>query len=67
MDAKNQIAALASRLIEDGDHLMLDDSSTSLYLAKKLKEKKNLTVADLLKKFEEASGGELANDRMMLN
>ena len=44
VDAKNQIAALASRLIEDGDHLMLDDSSTSLYLAKKLKEKKNLTV-----------------------
>ena len=30
-------------------------------------EKKNLTVADLLKKIEEASGGELANDRMMLN
>ena len=44
VDAKNQIAAIASRLIEDGDHLMLDDSSTSLYLAKKLKEKKNLTV-----------------------
>ena len=44
VEAKNQIAALASRLIEDGDHLMLDDSSTSLYLAKKLKEKKNLTV-----------------------
>ena len=37
VDAKNQIAALASRLIEDGDHLMLDDSSTSLYLAKKLR------------------------------
>ena len=44
VEAKNQIAAIASRLIEDGDHLMLDDSSTSLYLAKKLKEKKNLTV-----------------------
>lgn len=29
-------------------------------------EKKNLKVADLLKKFEEASGGEFANDRMML-
>lgn len=28
--------------------------------------KKNLKVADLLKKFEEASGGEFANDRMML-
>lgn len=28
-------------------------------------EKKNLKVADLLKKFEEASGGEFANDRML--
>ena len=30
-------------------------------------EKKNLKVADLLLKFEEASGGEFANDRMMLS
>lgn len=29
-------------------------------------EKKNLQVADLLAKFEEVSGGELANDRMLL-
>lgn len=29
-------------------------------------EKKKLTVADLLSKFEEASGNEFANDRMML-
>lgn len=29
--------------------------------------KKNLQVSDLLKKFEEASGGEFANDRMMLS
>ena len=29
-------------------------------------EKKSLTVADLLQKFEEVSGGELANDRMLL-
>ena len=29
-------------------------------------EKKNLTVEDLLRKFAEASGEELANDRMML-
>lgn len=29
-------------------------------------EKKNLTVDDLLKKFEQASGEEFANDRMML-
>lgn len=31
------------------------------------KEKQSLTVKDLLEKFEEASGGELANDRMLLN
>mgnify|MGYP002641416957 CR=1 FL=1 len=30
-------------------------------------EKKKLQVSDLLKKFEQASGGEFANDRMMLN
>lgn len=30
-------------------------------------EKHSLTVADLLQKFEEVSGGELANDRMLLS
>ena len=30
-------------------------------------EKKNLKVAELLAKFEEVSGGEFANDRMMLS
>ena len=30
-------------------------------------EKKNLKVEDLLAKFEEVSGGEFANDRMMLS
>ena len=30
-------------------------------------EKKSLTVPDLLQKFEEASGGELTNDRMLLS
>lgn len=43
-DAKNAIAALVAGLIQDGDHLMLDDSSTALYIAKQLKTKKNLTV-----------------------
>ena len=31
------------------------------------KEKRSLTVPDLLQKFEEVSGGELANDRMLLS
>lgn len=30
-------------------------------------EKKRLEVSDLLKKFEQASGGEFANDRMLLS
>ena len=30
-------------------------------------EKKSLTVPDLLQKFEEVSGGEFANDRMLLS
>ena len=30
-------------------------------------EKKKLKVSDLLEKFEQASGGNFANDRMMLS
>lgn len=31
------------------------------------KEKSSLTIADLLKMFEQASGNEFANDRMLLS
>jgi len=44
VDAKRSIAMEVASIVEDGDHIMLDDSSTSLYIAKQLKEKKNLTV-----------------------
>ena len=44
VEAKNTIAELVAEFIDDGEHLMLDDSSTSLYVAKMLKEKKNLTI-----------------------
>lgn len=44
VDAKRAIAELAASVVDDGDHLMLDDSSTSLFLAKQIKEKKNLTI-----------------------
>jgi len=44
VDAKRSIATVAASIIEDGDHIMLDDSSTSLYIAKQIKEKKNITV-----------------------
>ena len=44
VDAKNAIAAIVHAMVVDGDHIMLDDSSTCLYIAKQLKDKKNLTV-----------------------
>lgn len=44
VDAKTSVAQIVSDLIQDGDHIMLDDSSTSLFIAKHLKEKKALTV-----------------------
>ncbi len=44
VDAKHTIGDLVSSLISDGDHIMLDDSSTSLYIAKHLKEKHKITV-----------------------
>ena len=44
VEAKHTIGELVAKLIEDGDHVMLDDSSTSLYISKHIQNKKNLTV-----------------------
>lgn len=41
---KQKIAEIIASLIQDGDHIMLDASSTSVYIARHLKSKKNLTV-----------------------
>jgi DeoR/GlpR family transcriptional regulator of sugar metabolism len=41
---KQSIADLISREINDGDHIFLDASTTAVYIAKKIKQKKNLTV-----------------------
>ncbi len=48
-----------------GNRLIMMDNGRIIYDVSG-EEKKNLTVEDLLKKFEEASGGTFANDRMML-
>ena len=44
MEGKLRIGAKVAELIEDGDSLMLDSSSTALYVAKSIKNKKRLTV-----------------------
>jgi DeoR/GlpR family transcriptional regulator of sugar metabolism len=41
---KQDIAELVHELVQDGDHIMLDASSTAVYIAKHLKGKKNLTI-----------------------
>lgn len=45
-------------IMMNNGHIILDISG---------EEKKNLTVADLLRKFEEVSGSKLENDRMLLS
>ena len=51
--------------ITHGNRLIMMSDGKIIYDVKG-EEKKKLKVADLLQKFEEASGGEFANDRMML-
>lgn len=51
--------------IEIGNRLIMMDAGRIIYDVSG-EEKKNLTVEDLLKKFEEASGGTFSNDRMLL-
>ena len=41
---KQNIADKVAALISDGERLMIDSSSTALYIVKKIKEKKNLTI-----------------------
>ena len=41
---KQRIAAAIASRISDGERLMLDSSSTALYVVRKLKDKRNLTV-----------------------
>lgn len=41
---KQKIAALVADLINDGDTIILDASSTAVFIAQKLKSKKNLTL-----------------------
>ncbi|BAK47932.1 hypothetical protein CXIVA_19650 [Clostridium sp. SY8519] len=49
-----------------GNRLIMMNEGHIIYDVKG-EEKKGLQVSELLKKFEEASGSELANDRMILN
>ena len=51
--------------IQIGNRLIMMNNGQIIYDVEG-EEKRNLTVEDLLRKFAQASGEELANDRMML-
>ena len=44
VEAKEKIARLVAELVQDGEYIILDESSTSYYVACALKNKKQLTV-----------------------
>lgn len=44
VEEKEIISDLVAQFVKDGDRLMLDSSSTAIYIVKKLKNKKNLTI-----------------------
>ena len=44
VEEKQAIADCIAELIEDGERLMVDSSSTALYVIKRIKDKKNLTI-----------------------
>ncbi len=44
VEAKMRIATVLSQMINDGDRIMLDASTTALFVAKQIRDKKNITV-----------------------
>ena len=60
---KQRIAELISREIEDGDHIMLDASTTAVFIAKNIKQKKHLTVItnsiEILLELSDVSGWDI--------
>lgn len=60
VSSKQGIAELIETMIQDGEHIMLDASSTAVYIANHLKSKKNLTLItnslEILFELSEISG-----------
>ena len=44
VEAKERIAYEVAKMIKDGDYIMLDDSTTSMYVARMLKTRRNITL-----------------------
>lgn len=44
VEAKEKIATEVAKMIKDGDYVMLDESTTSMYVARALKPRRNITL-----------------------
>ena len=69
VEVNNLTALMVTHNMKDAIHIgnrliMMHDGNIIFDISGE--EKKNLHVSDLLQKFEQASGGEFASDRMML-
>lgn len=60
---KQKIAELISEEIEDGDHIILDASTTAVFIAKNIKQKRHLTVItnsiEILLELSDVSGWDI--------
>ena len=60
---KQKIAELISQEIEDGDHIILDASTTAVFIAKNIKQKRHLTVVtnsiEILLELSDVSGWDI--------
>lgn len=67
---KEYIADIICSMIEDGDHVMMDASSTAVYVAKHLKNKKNITLItnsiEILLELSEVAGWKVLSTGGML-
>ncbi len=67
---KEYIADIICSMIEDGDHIMMDASSTAVYAAKHLKNKKNITLItnsiEILLELSEVAGWKVLSTGGML-
>lgn len=68
---KQKIADIISREIEDGDHIILDASTTAVFIAKNIKQKKHLTVItnsiEVLLELSDVSGWDIIATGGLLN
>ena len=70
-EAKKRLAALAARLVQDGDSVILDASSTAVFVARALKSKKDITLitnsVEVLAELSDASGWRILSTGCVLS